>query len=200
MANLKICVAGYSETVSVYVNDQLLKMSSFLKDAKYTCTVFPGLCKVRIIKISGILNSQWKKKVALNWLSSLSGIPEFTLREALLEANISSICFNINIINIDETIDIKLILNSSGFKIIEGIEKCENVQSENRLDNIAMKRIRRFYLLPAVLLSIFIIGFLIAIAVFFVVKSKIQLFLIVLALILILSTLFIYLLKMSINK
>lgn len=200
MANLKIRIAGYTETVSVYVNDQLLKISSFLKDAKYTCTVFPGLCRVKIIKSSEILNSQWKKKVALNWLSSLSGIPEFTLREALLEANISSICFNINVTNIYETMDIKLILNSSGFKIIEGMEKCENVQSENRLDNIAMKRIKCFYLLPAILLSVVIIGFLIGIAVFFVIKAKIQLFLIVLALIIILSTLFIYLLKKSINK
>lgn len=200
MANLKICVAGYTDTVSVYVNDDLLKMSSFLKDAKYTCTVLPGVCKVRIIKCSGTLNSQWKKKVALNWLSSLSGIPEFTLREAMLEANISSICFNINVTDIDQTIDIKLILNFSGFKMIEGIEKCEEVKIENKQDNIALKRIKCFYLLPAVLLLIVIIGFLIGIAIFFVVKSKIQLLLVVLALIIILSTLFIYMIKKSINK
>lgn len=200
MANLKIRISGYTETVSVYVNDQLLKTSSFLKDAKYTCTVFPGLCRVRIIKSSEMLNSQWKKNVALNWLSCLSGIPEFTIRDTLLEANISSICFNINVTNIDETIDIKLVLNFSGFKIIEGMEKCENVQSENRLDNIASKRIRCFYLLPAILLSVIIIGFLIGIAVFFVIKAKTQLFLIVLALIILLSALFIYLLRKSINK
>jgi hypothetical protein len=105
MVNLKICVAGYTETVSVYVNDHLLKISSILKDAKYTCTVFPSICKVRIIKSSEILNSQWKKKVALNWLSSLSGIPDFMLREALLKAYVSSICFNINVTDLDQTID-----------------------------------------------------------------------------------------------
>lgn len=86
MGNLKICIAGYTDTVSLYVNDDLLKVPSLLKDANYTCTVSPGLYKVRIIKNSGMLSKQWKKKVALNWLSCLSGIPDFTLREAMLEA------------------------------------------------------------------------------------------------------------------
>jgi hypothetical protein len=63
-----------------------------------------------------------------------------------------------------------------------------------------MKRIKCFYLLPAVLLSIVIIGFLIGIAIFFAVKAKTQLFLIVLALIFILSSLFIYSFKKSIIK
>lgn len=197
MANLKICLVGYTDTISVYVNDDLLEVSSLLKDAKYLCNLSQGVCKVKIIKHSGMLGSQWKKKVLTNWFSSLSGIPDFTLREAILEANISSLCFNINIIDIDQTIDIKIMLNSSGFEIIQGIEKCEDVQTENRTDNLAMKRIKIFYLLPSILLSFVVIGFLTSIAIFFLLKAKIYLFLIISALIIILSILFVCLFKKS---
>lgn len=100
----------------------------------------------------------------------------------------------------DQIIDVKVILNSSGFEIVQGFEKCSDIQIENNMDNIALRRIKCFYLLPAVLLSVIIIGFLIGISIFFVVKAKIQLFLIVLALIIVLSTLFVYLIKKSINK
>lgn len=197
MANLKICIVGYTDTISVYVNDDLLEVSSLLKDAKFSCNLSQGVCKVKIIKPSGMLGSKWKKNVLANWFSSLSGIPDFTLREAILEANISSICFNINIIDIDQTIDIKIMLSSSGFEIIQGIDKCEDVQTENRTDNIAMKRIKIFYLLPSILLSFVVIGFLTSIAIFFLLKAKIYLFLIISALIIILSTLFVYLFKRS---
>lgn len=62
MVNLRICIAGYTDTVSVYVNDDLLMMSSLIMDAKYTYSVSPGVCKVRITKCSEILNKQWGKK------------------------------------------------------------------------------------------------------------------------------------------
>ena len=197
MANLKICMVGYTDTISVYVNDDLLEVSSLLKDAKYLCNLSQGVCKVKIIKHSGMLDSQWKKKVLLNWFSSLSGIPDFTLREAILEANISSLCFNINIIDIDQTIDIKIMLNSFGFEIIQGIEKCEDVQIENKTDDIAMKRIKVFYFLPSILIALVVIGFLVGIAIFFLLKAKICLFLIISSLIVILSVLFAYLFKKS---
>lgn len=199
MTNLKICIAGYTDTVSVYVNDQLLELSTLFNNANYICTVSPGLNKVRIEKNSGILNSRWKKKVALNWLSSLSGVPDFTLREALLEANISFICFNIDVTNADELVYIKIILNSSGFEIEKGIENCKDIQGGNRLDKTAMKRIKCFYLLPIVLLLVLVIGLLIVTAVFFAVKSELQISLILLAIIVALSSLFIYCLKKS-NK
>lgn len=197
MANLKICIVGYTDTISVYVNDDLLKISSLLKDAKYLCVLPQGVCKVKIIKDSGMLGSQWKKKVLLNWFSSLSGTPDFTLREAILEANISSLCFNINILDEAQTIEIKIKLNASGFEITQGIEKCEDVQAENSTDNIAMKRIKMFYLLPSILLSFVVIGFLTSIAIFFLLKTEIYLFLIILALIVILSVLFVRFFKSS---
>ncbi len=52
MGDLNICITGYTDTVSVYVNEDLLKISSLslLGDAKYTCTIAPGLCKVRILE------------------------------------------------------------------------------------------------------------------------------------------------------
>ena len=40
----------------------------------------------------------------------------------MLEANISSICFNINVTDIDQTIDVKLKLNSSGFEIVQELK------------------------------------------------------------------------------
>lgn len=200
MVNLRICIAGYTDTVSVYVNDDLLKMSSLLIDANYTYSVSPGVCNVRITKRSDILNKRWKKKVALNWLSCLSGIPDFTIRDAMLEANISSICFNINVTDIDQIINVRLKLNPTGFEIVHGIEQCRDIHVENKLDNIAMRRIKIFYLLPVILLLVVIFGFLISVAILFIVNAKIHLFLIVLALIIILSSLFIYLFKKSVNK
>lgn len=124
----------------------------------------------------------------------------FYIKRGDVRSNISSICFNINVSDMDQIIDVKVILNSSGFEIVQGFEKCSDIQIENNMDNIALRRIKCFYLLPAVLLSVIIIGFLIGISIFFVVKAKIQLFLIVLALIIVLSTLFVYLIKKSINK
>lgn len=63
------------------------------------------------------------------------GYFRFYIKEAMLEANISSICFNINVTDIDQTIDVKLKLNSSGFEIVHGIEKCSDIDIENKLDN-----------------------------------------------------------------
>ncbi len=197
MAKLKICIVGYTDTISVYVNDDLLEVSSLLKDAKFSCNLSQGVYKVKIIKSSEMLGSKWKKKVLANWFSSLSGIPDFTLREAILDANMSSICFNINITDIDQTFDVKVKLSSSGFEIMQGIEECEDIETVNETDNIAMKRIKIFYLLPSILLAFVVIGFLTGIAIFFLLKVKIYLFLIILALIIMLSTLFVYLFNRS---
>lgn len=134
MVNLRICIAGYTDTVSVYVNDDLLMMSSLIMDAKYTYSVSPGVCKVRITKCSEILNKQWEKS-SVKLVVMYIGYFRFYIREAMLEANISSICFNINVTDIDQTIDVKLKLNSSGFEIVHGIEKCSDTHIENKLDN-----------------------------------------------------------------
>lgn len=198
MANFRICIVGYTDTISIYVNDNLLQVSSLWKDAKYTCDLSQGVCKVKIIKCSEMIGSQWKKKVLTDWLTSLCGTPFFTLREAILEANISLICFNINVIDIEQTIDIKIKLKSSGFEIIQGIEKCEDVQIETRTDNIALKRIKIFYILPIILLSFVVIGFLVGIAIFSLLKAEIYSFLIISSLIVAVSTLFVYLFKRSI--
>lgn len=197
MTKLKICIAGYTDTVSVYVNDRLLKISTLFYNANYICNVSPGLNKIRIEKNSEILSSRWKKKVALDWLSCLSGIPDFTLRDAFLETNISFICFNIDVSNTDELVYIKIILNSSGFEIEKGIEKCKDIQSGNRHDKAAMKKIKRFYLLPIVLLFVLVIGLLITTAVFFIVKSEPLIALAIMAIIVALSSFFIYCLKKS---
>ena len=192
-----ICITGYTDTVSVYVNDDLLKISSLslLGDAKYTCTIAPGLCKVRILKNSDILSKQWKVKVAIDLLSCIIGVPNYTLKEAMLEANQNAMCFDVNVTNNDQIIDIKLSLSMSGFEIVQGIEKCSEIQIENGTNNIALRRIKLFYLLPVVLLSVIIFGFLIGISIFFIIKAKYLLFSIVLTLIILLLTLFVYLIK-----
>lgn len=197
MGNLTIRISAYTKTILVYVNNQLIEGSSRINDINYTSTVNPGLHEIRIIKGSEVLSSHWKKKVALDWLSCLSGIPDFTLREAMLEANISSICFNVNTTKQEKDNNIRVILNISGFEIIDGMEICENIQSENKTDNTAIKRIKRFYLLPVALLAVVIVGLLIGLATFFAIKGRIQLFFIVSALIIILSTLFIFMYKKS---
>ena len=197
MENLKICIAGYTDTVSVYVNDHLLPVSSLFMDAKYTCSVSPGVCRVRIMKGSGLRNKQWKKKAAFNWLSCLSGVPDFTLREAMLEANVSSICFQIDVTDADQVIDIKLQLNASGFEIVRGAEACKDIQRENSRDSNALKKIKRVYLLPLVLLLSVVFIFLIGIALFFFTKGKIWQLFLVIALMIVLFALFCYMYKRS---
>jgi len=197
MAKLKIIITGYTDTVSVYINEQFMELTSLIKDAKYICDLPDSIYRIKIIKNSGMLNAQWKKKVALNWLSTLSGIPDFTLREALLEASISSICFNVAV---SGEVKIKLSLTSPGFEIIEGADKCGDVKKENEVDIIAMKRIKRFYFLPSILLAILIVGCLIFVDIFLAIKSQFPLCLIVSLLILVLSGLFVYLIKKSIQK
>ena len=83
----------------------------------------------------------------------------------------------------------------SGFEIVQWIEKCSEIQIENGTNNIALRRIKLFYLLPVVLLSVIIFGFLIGISIFFIIKTKYLLFSIVLTLIILLLTLFVYLIK-----
>ncbi|MBQ6351598.1 MAG: hypothetical protein IJI42_11840 [Methanobrevibacter sp.] len=78
---------------------------------------------------------------------------------------------------------------------MQGIEKCSEIQIENGTNNIALRRIKLFYLLPVVLLSVIIFGFLIGISIFFIIKTKYLLFSIVLTLIILLLTLFVYLIK-----
>jgi hypothetical protein len=197
MNTIIIRVAGYTDTVSVYVNDSLLRLSSALKDAKYTYEMPQGICQVRIIKNSSILNKKWRKKVALNWLSCLSGIPDFTFREAVLETMINSICFNIPLTQSNEVIDINVSLNSSGFSIDSGDDKCNDIICENKTDSLALKRVRLFYYLPSILLLFIIASFLLLISVLLLIKGKYKLFLIVLGLILLLSILFVYLIKKS---
>ena len=199
MENLIICIAGYTDTVSVYVNDYLLDVSSLLKDAKYTCSVPSGVCKIRVIKGSGMTNGRWKKKVALNWLSCLSGVPDFTLREVMLEANVSSICFCINVADTAQIIKITIALTGSGFEIVRGLDKCKNVQCENIRDAAALNRIKRVYLLPMVLLLCVVFVFLLSIAIIIVNKGKIWQFLTIIALIIMLFTLFNYLYRKSIK-
>ena len=86
-------------------------------------------------------------------------------------------------------------LSMSGFEIVQGIEKCSEIQIENGTNYIALRRIKLFYLLPVVLLSVIIFGFLIGISIFFIIKAKYLLFSIVLTLIILLLTLFVYLIK-----
>ncbi len=197
MCNLSISIVDYTDTVSVYVNDDLLGESSLslFGDAKYTCVVLPGVYKVRITKNSELLGKQWKKKAALDWLSSLSGIPDFTLREAMLDTKQCSICFSVNVTDMDQAIDVKLTLNSSGFEIIQGIEKCSSIQIENSTDNTALRRFRVFYLLPGALLLVMPFGLLIYTALFFLIKTQFQLFLLVLVLTVALAALLVYAVK-----
>lgn len=78
MVNLRICIAGYTDTVSVYVNDDLLMMSSLIMDAKYTYSVSQAFVKLELQNVQKFLINSGKK-VALNWLSCISGISDFTL-------------------------------------------------------------------------------------------------------------------------
>ena len=73
-------------------------------------------------------------KTGLNVLSYLWGVPNHTLREAMMEANLNSICFNINVTDMDQAIDVNLHLDSSGFEIVQGNERCSDIQNENSID------------------------------------------------------------------
>lgn len=196
-AKLVIRITGYTDTVSVFVNNTEQDITTLLIDAVYSCSVPLGECQVRVIKGSGILNKHWKKKIAFHWLSCLSGVPDFTLRDALLEANTCSISFAVNINAPDQIVDVKLALTSAGFELRQGGENCRNILSDFGRDITALNRIRTFYFMPAILLMLVLLVSLFSLGIAALVHGHIWQFAVVIGSTVLLFTLLFYLIKKS---
>lgn len=200
MGSLSLRIIGSPNTVSVYLNERLLSGVFSVNATEYTYAVTPGVWNVRLIRNAGIPNRQWKKKVAFNWLSCLSGVPDFTLKEVMSEANTCSACFQICVSDPEQAIDLEFAINASGFEIVRGSEFCGDIQYKNEKDSAALKRIKLAYVLPATVFLTLIFAFLAGIAVFFLVKGVVWAFLLTVAMIVLLAALFCGLYQKSVKE
>lgn len=197
MAKLCLRISEDKKTVSVYINNEIVDMRTSLFSGKYTCDLPVGTYNVKIVKTSEMLDNNWKKIIAYNWLSCLSGSPDYTIEELIISANESSVCFDVDLLN-DVTIKIKL--SSTGFEIVKGIENCNCIDSQNHVNKRLLSKIKYFFVMPFIFLILIIVFLLICCCVFLIIKNQIMRSAVVFIVTAGLSTLFIWLISKTLSK
>ncbi len=197
MAKLCLHISGDKKTVSVYINNEIVDMETSVFSGKYICDLPVGTYNVKIVKTSELSNNNWKKTIAYNWLSCLSGSPDYTIEELIISANESSVCFDVDLLN-DVMIKIKLL--STGFEIVKGIENCNCIDSQNYVNKQLLSKIKFFLVMPLIFLISIIVFLLICCCIFLIIKNQIMRSAIVFILTACLSTLFIWLISKTLSK
>lgn len=144
---LTIEIYNYVDSINVLVDEVIIEKRSLslFSKAKYICDLEPGVHAVKIVKQFVENGIQWKKYVAYEWLSCLSGSPNWTIREVLLNSQNNSIIFKTNVCN---DMVVRLRLSSNGFEIIKNDKNIFDVAYKNVVNSNAQKRVKKVFITP----------------------------------------------------
>lgn len=148
-------IRNYVDTICVYVNDAPVKEKHIISTATYQLEVPKGYNIVRVEKNTNIETKEFKKKAILSWLSTVSGIADFTLREVLLEAYTSSIECRILV---EDNTKIMLTLGKDGFNVEECNSKFSVTCFQNTINQNDAKKLKTYYVIPMVFIATLIIA------------------------------------------
>ena len=149
---LTIHISGYVDTIQVLLDGENveIKKLTVLSKAVYICDVAPGVHELCFVKESELSAPSWKKNVAVDWLSCLFGVPDWSLREKTLDCQISSMTFKVNV---TQDMRIKAKLTADGFMFAQETEAVFDVATQRETNDTAKKRMKKAYLLPAAMLA-----------------------------------------------
>lgn len=150
-----IKVLNYVDTVDVFVDGVKIEKEklSLSSKAEFVYDVESGIHEIYFDKKSNISRRHWKKGVVYNWISCLSGTPDWTLKEMALDTIKSSMMLKVNV-GADIQIDLKL--TDSGFELIGETKDIIDTVKQTEIDKTAKKRVKNLYMSPAILFAILI--------------------------------------------
>lgn len=148
---LRIDILNYVDTIEVYIDE----------------------LKLDIKKLS---LSSWKRGIVFNWISCLFGVPDWTLREKEIDTKNYSTILKVKV---NQDVKVNLKLASNGFELLECSEEILDVKNHTGINEIAKKRVRNAYIIPAITLAVLIEICMLMVCGFFIVNNKYDLFIIV---------------------
>ena len=145
-------IRNYINCIVVEIDGKVIeaKKINFRSKATFEHITESGFHEIRILRKSQMINQEWKKHVAFDWLSLISGVPDFTLKEKQLEEN-----SYLTVLKAKADCDVKIevALTNSGFRLIESDDNViVDIESQVTKSSKAKKRIRNAYLIPMFLL------------------------------------------------
>ena len=119
------------------------KQPCILKSHRIEANLSKGTHRVDVV-ISDISISKLRKRILLNWISSLGGEVSYTIENALMDAYDEKISFDLSIDDCDQVIDLDdFILTSQ-----EG-----NFEKTKEINRKRLNLVKRLYWLPFILLG-----------------------------------------------
>ena len=158
--NVLINILNYVDTVKVFVDGIPVGISnlSFLSKAIYTCDVEPGHHEICIKKAAESAEQGWKRKFLYDWISTLSGLADWTMVEKNLDTKVFSMVLDAEA---ESDIQISLSLTENGFEVLNKTGNIVIKSKQTEIDNKARRRILIFFHIPIYTVSI-VIGLLFA--------------------------------------
>lgn len=147
-----ISVSNYVDTVDVIIDGVKIDKNklSFFSKAKFERELEGGVHEITVTKGTAILGHNWKKSIIFDWLSCLSGLSDWTVKEKVMDQRTCSI--NIKV-NVEQDVDINIRLTEDGFELIQKTDAILTVDKEIKISEQAKQRIKNAYIIPAIILA-----------------------------------------------